>query len=57
MERAKNMTRDEAIFIAKMEAYKEANKHSYIPESMNEFTGWQPHEWVIQAILKAANGY
>jgi len=57
MERTKNMTRDEAIFIAKMEAYKEASKHSYIPESMNEFTGWQPHEWVIQAILKAANGY
>lgn len=57
------MTRDEAILLAKSEAI-EFIKNNTAPlmPSQGYLLGsdkpdWKPHEWVINAIMKAANGH
>lgn len=44
------MTRDEAKAIAVKAAYHHGYHHGYMPPNPNDF---EPHEWVIEAILDA----
>lgn len=50
------MTRDEAIAIAKQAAWDAEPRPSYVPiiPSKAEWDAWMPHEWVVGAVLKAA---
>ena len=45
------MTRDQAIEIARREALRSREGHSYLPVNADT---WMPHEWVIDAILAAS---
>ena len=47
------MTRDQAIEIARAAAYAKYDSQSYLPKSPVEARHFQPHEWVIDAILNA----
>lgn len=49
------MTRAEAIAIAREAAWSHGRHHSYVPSESSEFTNFVPHEWVVEAILKAVN--
>jgi hypothetical protein len=55
------MTRDEAILLAKSEAveFVKNNTEPLLPSQGYllgaEHPAWKPHEWVVNAILKAAN--
>lgn len=51
----KEMTREEAIKVARDFAWAHRYSHDYIPTSYYEMQKWKPHEWVITAILEAAN--
>lgn len=50
------MTREGAISIAKQSAWDAEPRPNYIPDipSAAEWAAWMPHEWVIDAILRAA---
>lgn len=50
------MTRDEAIVIAKRAAWDAEPQPSYVPvqPTAQEWADWMPHEWVIDAVMKAA---
>lgn len=49
------MTREEAIALAKRCAV--AQPHSYMGATIEDcIENFMPHEWVIEAILQAANG-
>jgi hypothetical protein len=47
------MTRDEAIEIARKHARESIADFSYLADV--DEPNWMPHEWVIDAILEAAN--
>lgn len=44
------ITRDVAIYIARLCAYAKHDSHSYLPQTRDDAKTWQPHEWVIDAI-------
>lgn len=44
------MTRDVAIYIARLCAYAKHDSHSYLPQTRDDAKTWQPHEWVVDAI-------
>lgn len=50
------MTRAQAKQLARRFAHEADERHSYMPNNAIEAASWQPHEWVIAAILSAANG-
>jgi hypothetical protein len=52
------MTREQAIQIARRAAFqathlKAEGRHDYLPTTQEKAETWQPHEWVVQAILLA----
>lgn len=47
------ITREEAIKIAQKHAYATAEEHAYLPKTTEAAVLWQPHEWVVEAILDA----
>ena len=48
------MTREEAVRLAQYFAYGDRAKHSYLPQTEEEAEIWQPHEWVIEALIEAS---
>ena len=53
------MTREQAIQIARRAAFqathlKAEGRHDYLPTTQEKAETWQPHEWVVQAILSAS---
>lgn len=49
------MTRQEAIQICRKYALAagEKGQHDYLPKNKIEADSWQPHEWILAAILEA----
>lgn len=45
------MTRDEAIEIARRAALRDPECHLYTPKALSGLSKWQPHAWVVDAIL------
>lgn len=47
------MTRDEAINICRQRALAAGQRgdHEYLPKTQEEAATWQPHEWVIEAVM------
>lgn len=50
------MTRQQAQQLARQFAHEAEERHVYLPENAIEAASWLPHEWVVAAILAAANG-
>lgn len=47
-----------AIELAKAVAYERRSEHEYLPKTEGDFEKFEPHEWVIDAILRAdQNGF
>lgn len=48
------MDREDAIHLAQYFAFNTREKHEYLPKNKTEAATWEPHEWVIQAIIEAS---
>lgn len=48
------MTRDEAIELARRRALNSLDTYAYLPVTDADAATWMPHEWVIDAIMAAA---
>lgn len=48
------MKRNEAIEIARKSAFEHGKSHSYTPSDEGDVESFQPHEWVVNAIIKAS---
>lgn len=53
--RANRITRDDAVEIARDAALRHGGDHGYTPRSAETAALWQPHAWVVEAILAAAS--
>ncbi|CAI3970952.1 MULTISPECIES: hypothetical protein [Alteromonas] len=49
------MSRDQAIELCRIHALiaGEKDQHAYLPKTEEEANNWEPHEWVIGAIMEA----
>lgn len=47
--------KEKAISLAKAVAYEHRTENSYLPQSEDEVNDFVPHEWVVDAILRAEN--
>lgn len=52
------MTKDQAIALAREAAFNYPQKaaYNYLPRNEVEAANWMPHGWVVNAIMKAAEG-
>lgn len=50
-------SRSRAVELARMHAIKggATGRHSYLPTNVVDGMSWEPHDWVVEAILQAAN--
>lgn len=48
------LTREEAIELARRRALNSLDTHAYLPVTDADAATWMPHEWVIDAIMAAA---
>lgn len=49
------ISHEQAIKLARAAAYSHCNEHSYLPQTWEVAANWQPHDWVISAIMVAAD--